>query len=433
MTARGLTGALSAMVGIALLVGASGAAAAQQTSIIDQAASSLLEDPVYVHPSASSEMSASDEERLASRIAEANVGPVYVAVLPAEATSEAGGSASGVIQMVAENVGREGIYAVVVGETFQAGNTEGVGDVPELATQAVEAQAGEGASAVLFDFVGRLDESGGESSDGGGGGGIGLFPLLLIGGAGFFMLSRMGRRRADQRRQQQELAEVKEVAQEDLIALGEDLRALELDVEMPNANPEAKRSYVRALECYEGASAALDGARHPQDLEPVTASLEEGRWAMASARAHLEHRAPPERRPPCFFDPRHGPSIRDVTWTPPAGAPREVPACAADADRVARGIEPASREIMVHGQSMPYWNAPAYYGPWAGGYFGGFGLFEGLLLGSMLSGGFGFGGDYGGDSGGDSGGDFGGGDFGGGDFGGGDFGGGDFGGGDFGG
>jgi hypothetical protein len=23
---------------------------------------------------------------------------------------------------------------------------------------------------------------------------------------------------------------------------------------------------------------------------------------------------------------------------------------------------------------MPYWNAPGYFGPWAGGYFGGFGF-----------------------------------------------------------
>jgi hypothetical protein len=203
---------------------------------------------------------------------------------------------------------------------------------------------------------------------------------------------------------------------------------------MPGANPEAKRSYVRALECYERARADLDGSSRLQDLEAVTAALEEGRWAMASARAHLEHRAPPERRSPCFFDPRHGPSMRDVSWSPPGGIPRDVPACEADANRVERGLEPESREITVGGRSLPYWNAPAYYGPWAGGYFGGFGLFEGLLIGSLFSGGFGGGwGDWGGDSGGDSGGDWGGGDFGGGDFGGGDFGGGDFGGGDFGG
>jgi hypothetical protein len=139
--------------------------------------------------------------------------------------------------------------------------------------------------------------------------------------------------------------------------------------------------------------------------------------------------------------------VRDVEWAPPGGAPRLVPACAADAQRVESGQDPAMREVEVGGRSMPYWNAPAYYGPWAGGFFGGFGgggFLGGLLLGEALGGGFGWGGpgffgsdydytgggDWGGDMGGDIGGGFGGGDFGG-DIGGGDFGGGDFGGGDF--
>jgi hypothetical protein len=118
-----------------------------------------------------------------------------------------------------------------------------------------------------------------------------------------------------------------------------------------------------------------------------------------------------------------------------------VPVCAADAQRVEQGYEPPSRQVLVDGQRMPYWNAPASYAPWAGGYFGGYrggyagvgggllgGLLAGTLLGSALGGasypqpvpvdydpGYGGGADDG------RLGDFGGGDFGGGDFGGGDF------------
>ncbi len=221
----------------------------------------------------------------------------------------------------------------------------------------------------------------------------------------------------------QPFAEVRAAAQEDLLALAEDIRAHDLDVELPGASAEAKEDYARALSMYERADRALDRARQPEDLEEVTAAIEEGRFAMASAKARLAGRAPPERRPPCFFDPRHGPSSRDVEWAPPWGAPRLVPACEADAQRVEHGVEPAAREVMVGGRPTPYWNAPPAYGPWAGGYFGGFGgLFPGLLLGSMLGGALGphmvigHGEDFGGE-------DFGGGDFGGGDFGGGDFGG----------
>jgi hypothetical protein len=159
---------------------------------------------------------------------------------------------------------------------------------------------------------------------------------------------------------------------------------------------------------------------------------------MESAKALLEGKAPPERRAPCFFDARHGPSVRMVDWAPPGGTPRPVPACAADAVRVEEGLDPNVREIEYGGRQVPYWAAPAPYTPFFGGFYGGFGgggFLPGLLVGEMLGGGFGGSGDpgYGDGSGGDDGdfGDGGLGDFGGdgGDFGGGDFGGGDFGGG----
>jgi hypothetical protein len=151
---------------------------------------------------------------------------------------------------------------------------------------------------------------------------------------------------------------------------------------------------------------------------------------MTAAKARLAGREPPERRPPCFFDPRHGPSSRDVEWAPVGGTPRPVPACEADAQRVERGEDPHARELTVAGQRVPYWEAGPAYAPFYGGFYGGFGGFlPGLLLGSMISGGWDD--PSPGDWGGFGGGDLGGGDFGGGDFGGGDFGGGGFGGGDF--
>jgi len=146
---------------------------------------------------------------------------------------------------------------------------------------------------------------------------------------------------------------------------------------------------------------------------------------MASAEARLDGKDPPERRPVCFFDPRHGPSVRDVAWAPDGGVTREVPACAACAVRVESGQEPDSRQVVVRGRSMPYWQA----GPVYGRYFGGF--FPGLALGEFAGSGWqgsgatvdtfgggdfscGGGGDFGGGGGGGGGGDFGGGGGGGG-------------------
>jgi hypothetical protein len=219
---------------------------------------------------------------------------------------------------------------------------------------------------------------------------------------------------------------VRKVAHDDVVALGDDIRALDLDMEMPSADPEAKQHYGLAVERYTQASEALDRARRPEDLQPVTELLEEGRWAMEAARAEMEGRPAPEHRPPCFFDPRHGPSVTDVEWAPPGGQPRPVPACAADAVRIRDGEDPNVRQVPRNGELVPYWQAGPAFGPWAGGFFGG-GLLPGLLVGSMLGGalgGFGLPEDA---SAADVGelGDFGDlGDLGGGDFGGGDFGGG---------
>jgi hypothetical protein len=246
-------------------------------------------------------------------------------------------------------------------------------------------------------------------------------------------------------RREREWEEVRASAQDDLVALGDDIRSLDVDIQMPGVTADARMRYEQALEAYKRASDIFDRAKRPEDLAPVSETLEEGRYAMAYTKALLEGRPPPERRAPCFFDPRHGPSTEDVQWAPPGGSLRPVPACAADALRIKEGFQPHGRQVTVDGRPTEYWNAPRHYGPWAGGYFNGFGgggLLQTLLVGSALGAGLGLGeelvgGLFGGDGDGDGDGDGGDGDWGGdgdgGDGGWGDGGdGGDFGG-DFGG
>lgn len=394
---------------------------------LTEAADALARSPVYVDPAAERAISEADAERLRDRIEAKDAGPLYVAILPASATREAGGDAEQVLAAIAQELNRDGTYVVVVGDQFRAASTVlESGRARELADDAFRESRDQGVAAVLLSFVDAV----GEESNGGGGGGLGggaLIPLGLAGAAIAFFVLRRRRRSAENDR---ELAEVKTTARDDLVALGEDIGTVDVD-ELPAA---ARPDYERALEQYQHGSNALDWAKRPADIEAVSAAVEEGRHAMTAARARAAGQEPPERRPLCFFDPRHGPSVRDVEWTPPWGAPRPVPACAADAQRIEDGLDPQTREVTVGGRPVPYWNAGPAYAPWAGGFYGGFGgLFPGFLLGSMLGGGFGFGG-YGfgyGDSGDQGDGDFGDGDIGGGDFGGGDFGGGDMGGGDF--
>jgi hypothetical protein len=407
--------------------------------VVDRAVQALATNPVYVDPQAELARSV-DAGRVGREIDSAGAGPVYVAVLRAGAENEEGGDPDGVLQALHDGLGRRGTYAVIVGRHFRAGS-DGVlqeGVAPRLATDALDAHRSDGPTAVLVDFIDRVADArkhGGTTDRGPGGGGISLIALLALGG-GAFLLWRTLRRRREERA---ELAEVKAAAHDDLIALADDVQKLEQPAER---NAAAKREYDAALACYDAATTSFDRAGSTRELERVAASLEEGRWHMACAEAALDGRPPPERRPPCFFDPRHGPSTRDVEWAPPGGAARRVPACEADAQAVERGLEPATREVMAGGRLVPYYAAPPYFGPWFGGFFmpfGGMGFLSGLFLGELLGGsfgGFGYGswggGGYGGfGTWGDGGGGGGFSDFGGGmDFGGGDFGGGG-GGGDF--
>ena len=180
-------------------------------------------------------------------------------------------------------------------------------------------------------------------------------------------------------RREREWEEVRALAQEDLVALGDDIRSLDVDVEMPNASTEAKQRYEQAVEAYQRASGIFDKATRPEDLGP--GERDAGGGPLRDGVREGVARGPPAAGAPrpCFFDPRHGPSTEDVEWAPPDGAPRPVPACAADALRIREGFGPHSRQVLVNGRPTDYWNAPRHYGPWAGGYFNGFGG-GGLLL-----------------------------------------------------
>ena len=165
------------------------------------------------------------------------------------------------------------------------------------------------------------------------------------------------------------LADVKAAAFDDLVALGDDLRALDLDISMPGVAPEAVADYTAAIDGYQEASLRFDRVATTAALRPVSEALEEGRFRLACAQARLAGTPLPTRRGPCFFDPRHGPATADVLWAPPGGVARPIAVCAPDADILAGGGEPEVREIQVAGASVPYWQAPAAFDAWAGGFY----------------------------------------------------------------
>ena len=174
--------------------------------------------------------------------------------------------------------------------------------------------------------------------------------------------------------------------------LGEDVARLDIDTAGHDLDEAARQDYRRALDAYDAAKAALGRVTKPDDIREVTGILEDGRYAVASLRARLNGEPLPARRPPCFFNPQHGPSSADVDWAPPGGVPRPVPACAADAERVQAGAEPDVRKVAVGAGRRPYWEAGPGYGGYARGYFSPYansGLLPGVLLGAVMFGGFG--------------------------------------------
>ena len=196
-------------------------------------------------------------------------------------------------------------------------------------------------------------------------------------------------------RQQSELEEnlrmrsVRKVAEEDVTRFGEELQGLHIETLTTTLDTPMRQDYQRALDCYENAKELLADARRPEDISAVTRALQDGRYAQACVLTRRDSKPLPQRRPPCFFNPSHGPAETDVTWAPPGGVPREVPVCLADAERVTTGAEPDSRMVRAGTGMVPWYQGGPRYAPYADGYYGAYafnGLFPGFLIGAMMAG-----------------------------------------------
>ncbi|MFF4018504.1 hypothetical protein [Streptomyces sp. NPDC001843] len=401
------------------------------TTSVSTIAEALRKGPVYVDPAASAQLPAAQADALAQQIKQADK-PLFITVLPA------GYPTRNLFTDLRTATGVTGLYAIRLGDRFDARADSSV--LPRTAVRNLATSVqGESATSQLTDFTdralanmgGKAPASWGTSSGGGTGistaGLIATAAVLVVCGAGAYGLVRRNRRRHAEE-QRAALDRLRVVVDEDITAFGEELDRLDFHPAEAGADDAMRADYERALNAYENAKQYMEDARKPEDVRAVTQALEDGRFSLTQLAARREGRPLPARRPPCFFDPRHGPSVTDAVWTPPGGAAREVPVCAADATRLADGRDPVVREVDTDYGRRPYWDAGPAYGPWAGGYFGG-GVLPGLLVGTLLGSamaGPAYAADYGAGYG-----DFGGGDFGGG-YQGGDVSGADFDSGDFG-
>jgi uncharacterized membrane protein YgcG len=362
-------------------------------SVYDEEGRALQDDPLYVDETARAELQeqgitfdADAEAAARDVLLDAEV-PVHIAILSAAATTN--GNAGD----LATATGNDGVYLVIRADDLQTSVAHNIGvalEDLERAARSARASSGGDLEALIADFTGRVDDlaAGGtgappvdEPTDNG----SGYVPLaiLLAAGGGGLLLYRRNKRQ----RELTQLKQVRGALDEDITAYGEELASLELDPRDGSVPAEARDEYSTALDLYETAKSAAARAEAPGHLRPVTGALERGRWLLACVRARLNGENLPERRPPCFFDPRHGPSVADVTWTPAGGVPREVPACQADVVRLQEGEEPDSRLVTVDGERRPYWEAGPAYSAWAAGYYGAFlpAMLWGTMLGSAMA------------------------------------------------
>ncbi|MGW1600249.1 hypothetical protein [Streptomyces eurythermus] len=373
------------LAALALVLATLYAPPASAETSVSTIAQALRKSPVYVDPAARDQLPADTAEALAARIERADR-PLFIAVLPA------GYPTANLFTDLRAATGVTGLYGIRLGDRFDARADASVMSATAR-RNLVRSVQGEDAKTQLADFTDRaLLNMGGHAPKGWGGTGDGVSgtalittaAVLVIAGAGAYTLVRRNRRRREEE-QRAALDRLRVVVDEDITAFGEELDRLDFQPAAPGADDAMRADYEHALDAYDTAKQRMAMAERPEDVRGVTEALEDGRFSLASLAARREGRPLPERRPPCFFDPRHGPSVADATWTPPGGAPRQVPVCAADATRLADGRDPVIREVDTDYGRRPYWDAGPAYGPWAGGYFGG-GLLPGLLVGTMLGG-----------------------------------------------
>ena len=293
---------------LALLVLAAPAGAQQGLSAV---ARHLQENPVYVDSQA--ELAGQvDANALRKQIRDSGAAPIYVAVLPQSAAN--GATPEATLRALHDAVGRRATYALVVGHALPRGVGHRPGG-PAGHDRRAGAHRGHRGRAGGLHRPRRRPAQRSQAAR------LHRGPARapprscrsccssLAGGGVFLLLSRRRRRRAAAA----ELAEVKDNTRDDLVALGDDIRALDLDVEMPGLDPAVREDYARAVEAYDRANRAFETARTPARARARRVGARGGplgdgvgQGAPRGPRAARAPRAVLLRPPPRPVGPRRG-------------------------------------------------------------------------------------------------------------------------------
>ena len=297
---------------LAAMLVCGGAASASAASTAREVAAALRSDPVFVDESQSGLLTVPQRGELRLRVVDEDLGRIKIAVVAPASVERAGGVSALANAIDQAMPGRPGSLLVTDGSGFHVVTSHAVVEpTADAVRAAVVSHRDEGLDAQLLAAVDGIAEvdPGAErdlnapppsapatpstndlDDEIGSGVRIGLFivagaialPFLI--GATVLLMALRRRRAAVHDRERIEEGDTRDA----LVALGEELQSLDLDVDMPNASPRGRDEYEHALNLYDRANRLLL-KDDPSEVELYEArrSIEEGRKRLAAARDAL--------------------------------------------------------------------------------------------------------------------------------------------------
>ena len=197
-----------------------------------------------------------------------------------------------------------------------------------------------------------------------------LVAIVLVVTVSRFARRSLGTRRELSLQASDHLRLSRKAADEDVTIFGEELTELHFETLTSELDYDMRRDYQHALDAYERAKGLVRSAAAAEDVRSVTSALEDGRFAQACLLARRDGAPLPDRRPPCFFNPAHGPARTDLMWAPPGGVEREIPVCPVCSHRLEEGRAPEIRLVRLGNRRVPWFMSGPAYESYAQGYYG---------------------------------------------------------------
>jgi hypothetical protein len=310
-----MRGGIAAVAAAGVLLGTASEAGASAYS--KRIAKLVEREVVYVDPKARPSVSTADAGRIRLRILDKAAGRIKIALIPASRVEDEGG-VSGLGAAIARDLEPKGALLVVAGDsrfilTSHPASNQAAAAVDEAFNKSPsDSRAKELLGAVNGIAAADPGPSADPPDPGGGGipGNVGDFDdpsddifdtfddairttTIIV--AAFFVIPLLAfliwlflRVRRSRREAEGDIDFAQEKLRNELIALGDEIRALEVDTQLQGANPLGVADYEAAVQQYDRANFALERSeQNERYLGEAQAALKEGRRRMSDAKVRL--------------------------------------------------------------------------------------------------------------------------------------------------